>query len=198
MVFVRLTIILRRDCGLSAEGATDPRVGNSSRASGGVCSRNAAPQSCRFGIGDSATAPPQRCGDPWARRRCRCLGGRRRRSRITQASEHIQHPRSRTCLKTLAGLRLPRGPRQHASTQAQGSPVSARAIDATGLPGDGALEGARARGWTGSCGCGHTTTTNYVLWARRVRRRSSVGAWRRLVAVVWAFRVHDWQCPGGW
>jgi len=52
-----------------------------------------------------------------------------------QASAHIQHPRSRTCPKTLAGLRLPRGPRQHASAQAQGSPVSARASDATGLPG---------------------------------------------------------------
>ena len=66
-----------------------------------------------------------------ARRRGHGLGGRRRR-RITgaaQASAHIQHPRSRTCPKTLAGLRLPRGPRQHASTQAQGSPVSARASD---------------------------------------------------------------------
>ena len=49
-----------------------------------------------------------------ARRRGHGLGGRRRR-RITgaaQASAHIQHPRSRTCPKTLAGLRLPRGPRQ--------------------------------------------------------------------------------------
>ena len=59
------------------------------------------------------------------------------------------------------------------------------ASDATGLPGAGALEGERrarpsvgARGWTGSCGRGHTTTTcNYVVWARRVRRRSSVGVW---------------------
>ena len=41
--------------------------------------------------------------------------------------------------------------------------------DATGLPGAGAWEGARARGWTGSCGRGHTTTTNYVVWTRRVR-----------------------------
>ena len=45
---------------------------------------------------------------------------RRCNSRITQASAHIQHPRSRTCLKMLAGLRLPRGPRQHDSAQAQG------------------------------------------------------------------------------
>jgi len=45
---------------------------------------------------------------------------RRGNSRITQAFAHIQHPRSRTCLKTLAGLRLPRGPRQHDSAQAQG------------------------------------------------------------------------------
>ncbi len=56
---------------------------------------------------------------------------------------------------------------------------------ATGLPGAGALEGERrarpsvgARGWTGSCGRGHTTTTcNYVVWARRVRRRLLVGVW---------------------
>jgi len=122
-----------------------------SRASGGVCSRNAAPRSCRLGIRDSATAPPQRCVDPWARRRCRCLGGRRRRSRITQASAHIQHPRSRTCLKTLAGLRLPRGPRQHASAQAQGCEQAGanRCCDALGRRRAGA-HGLRARAALGS------------------------------------------------
>jgi hypothetical protein len=54
-----------------------------------------------------------------------------------------------------------------------------------------------------------------VLWARphdhhqlcRVRsscaqilspKQMVVGGCLGLVAVVWAFRVHDWQCPGGW
>ena len=44
----------------------------------------------------------------------------------------------------------------------------------------------------GSCGGDHTTKTNYVVCAHC--HRWVFG----LVAVVWAFRVHDLQCTGVW
>jgi len=44
----------------------------------------------------------------------------------------------------------------------------------------------------GSCGRDHTTKTNYVVCAHG--HRWVFG----LVAVVWAFRVHDLQCTGVW
>ena len=44
----------------------------------------------------------------------------------------------------------------------------------------------------GSCGRDHTTKTNHVVCAHG--HRWVFG----LVAVVWAFRVHDLQCTGVW
>ena len=79
--------------------------------------------------------------------------------------------------------------------QAQGSPVSARASNATGLPGAWALEGARARGWRGSCGRGHTRpppTISYgLVVCTRVPRSGLPRVFVRTLACI------SMQTPGG-